>query len=104
MRRTLLGLIVGFVVGVGSAAGAYLFVHRDTEVLTATCHLTGTELAIPAGTELFHHASMSEGFETMMLYVNIQSSDAQRCFTSHRDPRGFLVSPYWVQPASSGAP
>ena len=103
MRRTLLVLLAGFVAGLGAAGGAYLAAHRDTEVLTATCDLVGVGLAVPSGTELFPYASMSEGFETLTLYVNIQTADAQRCITSRTDPRSFLVSPYWVRPLEPGS-
>lgn len=105
-RRLVVGALLvafGVVLGVVISVGSYIWAHRSTEVWRARGHLVAAGISIPKGTELIHDSAMSEGFDTLILYVNVSGGDRSQ-FEIRRDPRSFLVIPYWVgQPSADKA-
>ena len=91
-------VLVGFVLGASMTVGAYYFLNRRTTVLLAreTLQLE-SGIILPKGTRLIHHASYSEGFERLALYVNVPASAVSGLFDSSVDPHPFLEDPYWLK-------
>ena len=87
---------LGVVVGIVLAAGVFLFVHRDTVVFEAKETMTAEGIVIPKGTHLIHDTEMSEGFDRLALYLNVDPVTLGRSFTRRVDSRGLLRTPYWV--------
>jgi len=52
---------------------------------------------LPAGTQLIHRRSASEGFQSLCLGVNV-GGEQQALFRSRVEPRRELFIPYWVTP------
>lgn len=97
-------LLAGIVIGVAGTVAAYFFVHRDTVVYEARETVVAEEgIVIPAGTKLIHEAAMSEGFDTLRLYINVDPLTAKKKFTRSVDQRPLLVIPYWVAESGAGA-
>jgi hypothetical protein len=94
-------LVTGFLLGAGATVGGYLVRHRSTVVYKTTAELRAGDIRIPPGTELIHHAAMSEGFDTLALYVNVQPATLQQRFSRHVETKPLLVSPYWVEASSA---
>lgn len=92
----MLAFLAGSICGAAAVIGTYTFVHRDTIVYTTTQEVVAEGIAIPAGTELVHHAEMAEGFDTLTLFLNVDPTDASGKFTKRVDDRAFLARPYWV--------
>ena len=105
-RRPVVGALlvaVGVVIGVILSVGSYLWAHRNTQVWKARDNLVAAGISIPKGTEFIHDTAMSEGFDTLILYVNVGGDDRSQ-FEIRRDPRSFLVIPYWVGQPSADNP
>lgn len=99
MRRIVAWALIffaGSMFGAASVVAAYIFVHRDTMVYTTNEEISAEGIVIPPGTELIHHAEMSEGFDTLVLFLNVEPADESGKFTKRVDDRSFLVRPYWV--------
>lgn len=94
-------LTTGFILGVGAAVGGYLLHYRSTSVYRTTAELRAGDIRIPPGTELIHHAAMSEGFDTLALYLNVQPATLQQRLSGHVEAKPFLIIPYWVEPTSA---
>ena len=94
-------LVTGFFLGVAAAVGGYLLLHRSTVVYKTTAELRAGDIRIPPGTELIHHAAMSEGFATLALYLNVQPATLQQRFSRHVEAKPLLVIPYWVEASSA---
>ena len=84
--------------GVGGTIFGYYMVNRKTLVLTARQALVLDEgITIPKGVRLVHDAFYTEGFESLILYVNVPSSDVDKYFESQEVDGAFLTIPYWVR-------
>lgn len=97
-------LLVGVVIGVLGTLAAYLIPHRDTVIYEAVHPLTAEGIVIPKGTKLIHDTAMSEGFDTLRLYINVEPETAAKHFTRTVDPRSMLVIPYWVRDPQDAPP
>jgi hypothetical protein len=101
MRSTIsLGivLLIGMFLGAAIAAGAFYYLNRRTTVLTARESISVEGgIVLPKGTQLIHDSSMSEGFETLRLYVNVSTSDLPQHFERRHEKRAFLIVPYWIR-------
>jgi hypothetical protein len=66
-------------------------------------------IVIPKGTKLICDTAMSEGFDTLRIYINVDPVTLDTQFTRIMDDRALLVIPYWVnangqpKPTSGGA-
>lgn len=87
--------MAGLIVGVLATVGTWLFVHRDTVVYEARRTVRAGDIVIPQGTVLMHDMEMSEGFDRLVLYVNVDAPSLQQYFAKRIDDRGMLVVPYW---------
>lgn len=107
--RSIPSLLAGVVIGVLATPGAYVFVNRDTVVYEARQTVIAEGIVIPKGTKLIHDTTMSEGFDTLRIYVNVDPVALDTEFTRTVDDRALLVIPYWVnangqpKPTSGGA-
>lgn len=90
--------MVGFALGAAAVAGAYWYRNRATVVLAAREEIVADGgIVLPKGTQLIHDTSMSEGFETLRLYVNVQTVDLPKRFEQRTEKQAFLVIPYWIR-------
>ena len=91
-------LLVGVCLGAAIAAGSFYYLNRRTTVLSAreTIAVEGG-IVLPKGTQLIHDSSMSEGFETLRLYVNVSTADLPKHFEQRQERHAFMVIPYWVR-------
>ena len=95
--RALSLLAAGFAAGVAASIGGYFYSNRSTTVYTTTAPLRSGDLSIPVGTQLVHHRAMSEGFDTLVLYVNVDGATRGTSLTRRVEDKAFLVIPYWVE-------
>ena len=74
-------------------------VNRDTLVFTTRERLVlDDDIVLPKGVQLIHDSSFSEGFESLCLFVNVQSSDVDKYFSSRTESgSAFLSIPYWLR-------
>lgn len=104
--RSLLGSILlvasGVAAGAGTTVAGYLVAHRSTIVFTARETVSAGGIVIPAGTKLVHDSFMSEGFDTLRLYLNVDPSTLEQKFQRRVEPESFLVIPYWVEEEQVG--
>ncbi|MEO8379039.1 MAG: hypothetical protein ABI779_05200 [Acidobacteriota bacterium] len=78
-------LMNGVVAGVLGTVVAYAVAHRNTVVYEATHDVESDGILIPKGTNLIHDATMSEGFDTLKLYINGRPDHAGDAFqANHR--------------------
>ena len=87
--------------GVTATVGGYLYLNRSTTVYRTTAELRSGDIRIPEGTDLIHHRAMSEGFDTLVLYFNVQPTTVRHRFITRVESKSFLVIPYWVEPTSA---
>jgi hypothetical protein len=93
-----LGILVGAILALLVGVGRHWFLNRRTTVLVArsTVELE-SGITLPKGTQLIHHASVSEGFDTLALYVNVPKNELKQRFESRIEQRPFLEIPYWIR-------
>ena len=96
--RTVLALVLGVLLGVAVTVAAYVVTNRTSNVfvLKETIRLHDG-IVLPKGTQFAHHSSMSEGFETLKLFVNISTADAPQLFDTRIETKSELVIPYWIR-------
>ena len=70
---------------------------KGTQVWVANEVIHAEGILIPAGTQLIHDGSMSEGFDRLALYLNVDATESDK-FKTHQDPHSGLVIPYWIGP------
>jgi hypothetical protein len=89
--------LLGMVVGVAITTSGWWLLNRRTRVMTTTSEvrLEGG-IVLPKGTDLTFDTSMSEGFEVLKLYVNVNHPAFDRLFQARSEPHGFFIHPYWV--------
>jgi hypothetical protein len=95
--KALACVFVGVVIGILGTLATYLLLHRDTVVYETIHQVTAEGIVIPPGTKLIHDTAMSEGFDTLRLYINVDAGTAAKHFKRTVDPAGLLVIPYWVR-------
>lgn len=54
------------------------------------------DIVIPKGTILVHDAEMSESFDHLLLYVNVDPLSLEQHFTKCVDERAMVVMPYRI--------
>jgi len=93
-----IALFLGVALGAAIAVGSFYYLNRRTTVLSAreTIAVEGG-IVLPKGTQLIYDSSMSEGFETLRLYVNVSTADLPKHFDRHEERHRFLVIPYWIR-------
>ena len=94
--RTAFLSLGAYVLGMATVPVLYYLTNRTTEVWVANRPVTAEGIVIPAGTKLVHDRSMSEGFDTLRLYINVAAPE-DRLFTRSTEPHSFLVIPYWLR-------
>ncbi|MBC7821881.1 MAG: hypothetical protein IAG10_33765 [Planctomycetaceae bacterium] len=97
-------LLVGVAIGVLGTLASYRVLHRDTVVYETVHPVTAEGIVIPRGTKLIHDTAMSEGFDTLRLYINVESEAAAKHFKRTVDRRSMLVIPYWVRDPQDASP
>ena len=102
-----IALLLGVVLGATTAVGSFYYLNRRTIVLTAleTIAVEGG-IVLPKGTQLVHDSSMSEGFETLRLYVNVSTADLPNHFDRRQEKRAFPGNPVLdpLRPMLEGPP
>jgi hypothetical protein len=88
--------------GVAASVASYVAAHRSTTVFTTTATITADGIVVSPGTQLIHEASMSEGFDTLRLYLNVDPLTLDRKFQRRVESKAFLVIPYWVRQDEPG--
>lgn len=95
--KVILLVLIGFILGIGSAVGIYLWNNKTTLICTVQEDLTVADgIIIPKGTELIHDEAMSEGFDRYILYINMYGTKSDQKLKCRRDSRSFLIVPYWA--------
>lgn len=92
------GVAVGIALAMLVAGAGYWYANRRTTVLVARAKIeVEGGIVLPKGTRLTHHASLSEGFDTLALYVNVSRNELPAHFDSRSEPVPFLEQPYWIK-------
>lgn len=84
----------GVVAGVLIAVAVFLVTNRDTVLFETTATVVSGGIVIPKGTLLVHDAEMSEGFDRLALYLNVDPITLERAFLRRVDSRPLLRTPY----------
>jgi hypothetical protein len=92
---------LGVVAGVLIPVAGFLVVNRDTVVLETKATVVAGGIVIPKGTLLVHDAEMSEGFDRLALYLNVDPITLERAFLRRVDSRPLLRPPYWLTESPS---
>ena len=93
-----MALLVGTILGMLLTIGVSGYLDRRTTVFTARENIAlAPGIVLPKGTELIHHSSMSEGFETLTLFLNVHTSELPNRFERRVENRAALVIPYWIR-------
>ena len=90
---------LGLILGALFTVGGYYYSNRNTVVYTAKQQLISGNIIIPKGTELIHGGSMAEGFDRLVLHLNVDHTTLKKKLEHKTDPRPFLVIPYWIDTA-----
>ena len=91
-------VIAGFIMGVMFSACCLLFYHPTGSIVYEAKNdiqlHNGT--IITAGTTFTEYRAMPEGYDTLMLYVNINGKDVDQLFKKSVVKDKKVVMPYWV--------
>jgi hypothetical protein len=98
--------LTAYVLGAASMLAVYSYRQRDTVVYTTKVPIIAetrsvgplnAKILVPEGIDLVHDHFMSEGFDTLRLYLNVEPKVLDDCFDRRIDHRPGVVIPYWVK-------